>query len=90
MRYETEDLVTFVNSLGKTVEIRDMREYPDYSLLLSMKLKPNDEIDEIASRTDVYGDGAEDRSYKIVDFNRVKMVENDFDLSKFQELKIPL
>ena len=44
----------------------------------------------MASRADVYGDDAEDLSYKIFDANIIEIVERGYDLSKIRKLGIPI
>jgi len=90
MRYEQIDSVSFTNRNNKTVEIKDMREYPVYEILSSLKIVSEDKFDEIASRPEVYGNDAEDESYKITDFNIIKLFDNDFDLSKIQRINLPV
>ena len=90
MRYETIENITFTNISGKSIEIKDIRPYPEYQLMVSLLIKAEDEIDEIASRKEIYGDSAEDQTYKIIDFNIVKLFENDFDLQKLTRLSIPI
>lgn len=90
MRYEAVDNVSFTNKDGKTVNIKDMREYPDYQTITSIKIQDIDKVDEIASRDEIYGEDAEGEAYKIVDHNIIKFLENDFDMSKIQRINIPL
>lgn len=89
MRYIIIDNISFTTINNQTVNIKDIREYPEYTKSIGLTIRSNDRIDEIASRRDIYGDGAEDQSYKIIDFNIVKLYENNFDLSKLKELEIP-
>ena len=90
MRYETVDTIPFTNHNNKTYSIKDRREYPDYEKLLSVVITNDDKIDELASRNEAYGDGGEDKSYKIVDYNIVNLFEADFSLSKINSLEIPV
>lgn len=90
MRYEQIDNISFTNRDNKTIEIKDIREYPSYEILSSLKISSEDKFDEIASRPEIYGEDSEDESYKIVDFNIVKLFDNDFDLSKIQRIDLPI
>lgn len=90
MRYEIIDNISFTNRENVTVNIKDFREYPDYTTFVALKIKQGDRIDEIASRLEVYGNEAEADSYKIVDNNIIKLFENDFDLTKLLKLDISL
>ena len=90
MRYITVENISFKDKTGKSFEIKDMREYPDYVLLGSIKVNTDDKIDEIVSREEIYGDNSEDLSFKVVDFNRIKLFEENFDLNKIDSINIPL
>ena len=90
MRYETIENITFTDITGKSIEIKDIRPYPKYQLMTSLLIKEEDQLDEIASRTGIYGEGSEDQYFKIMDFNIVKLFENNFDLSKLDRINIPL
>jgi hypothetical protein len=75
---------------GHDYNLKDMKEYPAYDSFVKIKLKQNDQLDEIASRTDVYGSGSESYAYLLFECNREKIVENNFDLNKLHELKVPI
>jgi len=90
MRYSTIENISFETKTGKSLEIKDMREYPNYTLLGMLKITTEDQIDEIASREEIYGDEGEALSFKIVDFNIIKLFEENFELEKLNVLKIPV
>ena len=95
---EYKDLISkcnaFNRSLNSTVKdyynIKDIKEYPTYEEFVKISLKQNDRLDEIASRTEVFGEDSEALSYLLFEANVEKIVENDFDLNKIHELKIPV
>lgn len=89
MRYIPIDTISFTDSNGRTVNIKDMREYEDQQTLKIIKTKKNDKIDEIASRQDIYGNDGEIESYRIVDYNIVKLHDVEFDMAKIETLEIP-
>lgn len=88
MRYLYIDNIDFTDVNGKTTKVKDMREYPDYELLMILKVKEDDMLDEIVTRPEIYGDGYEANSYALLDMNRIKLTENNFKL--INELKIPV
>jgi len=90
MRYEAIDSIIFTDINGIATTIKDMREYPDYQTFVKINLKNGDEIDEIASRQDIYGNEGEGESFKIVDNNIIKLFEADFNLEELNKLDIPL
>lgn len=89
MRYQEIDNVIFTNKDGNSFTIKDMREYPDYTLLMPLEIGEDEMIDEIASRPDIYGDEAESQSFKIFENNKVKIFEARFMFSKLRKLRIP-
>jgi len=89
MRYVDIENITFTDINGNSFEIKDIRPIPEQQLLTSLKLSKNDFIDEIASRPSIYGDGAEDLTFKIVDLNIIKIVESKFNFDNIRTLKIP-
>lgn len=90
MRYASVRNISFTTKENNVFELKDMREYPGYSLWFSLKLSSGDFVDEIASREEVYGDEGEMNSFKIVDFNIVNLFEKDFDLDKLKKIDVPL
>jgi len=90
MRYESIDTISFTNHNNRIVAIKDKREYPAYEKLINIVTNADDKVDEIASRYEAYGDGGEDQSYKIVDYNIITIFETDFDMSKIKSLGVPV
>jgi len=75
---------------GHIYNIKDMKTYPVYDRFVKLSLKQNDQLDEIASRTEVFGAGAESYAYLLFEVNAEKIVENDFDMNKLHSIKIPV
>lgn len=90
MRYNNIDIISFTNNNGDSFPIKDIRPIPSEPISFSVVPVGDVDIDEIASRKNVYGDLAEDQSYRIFDANVVELVENEFDASKLSEISIPL
>lgn len=90
MRYFNIDTISFNDALGRTVPVKDIRPIPEYQINFEIDTRENDLLDEIASRSTVYGEGAEDQSYKIFDANIVALVEAEFDMANIKRLKIPV
>jgi phosphopantetheine adenylyltransferase len=88
MRYIEIDNIEFTTKEGNTVIIKDIREIPDYQTLVNINYK-NEDIDEIISRTNYYGDGSEDLTYSVVEHNKIKIDEENYILSGLKTLKIP-
>lgn len=90
MRYFDVEEITFKNSLGRSVKIKDLLTVParsDNSVVIA--LAKDDELDEIATRTDIYGEGYEAKAYDIFAENIEELVQNDFDMNRLKRLRIP-
>jgi len=90
MRYFDIPEVTFTNALGRSVKIKDLLPIPphsDDSVVLS--IAENDELDEIATRTDIYGEGYESKAYDIFIENVEELTQNDFNMNRLKSLRIP-
>ena len=90
MRYFDVEEITFKNALGRSVKIKDLLPVParsDNSVVIA--LAKDDELDEIATRTDIYGEGYEAKSYDIFAENVEELVQNDFDMNRLKRLRIP-
>lgn len=90
MRYQQIDTVSFTNVYGNSYNIKTMREYVEYQTATTVTIQDGSRIDEITSRPEIYGDNAEGDSYKLVDHNIVKIMENNFELTGLDQIKIPV
>jgi hypothetical protein len=90
LRYVDIETVVFTDVDGNDNPVKDIREISDQVQSFEIDVKESDSIDEIASRSSVYGESGELQSYKIHDLNIVKLVENNFDVGKLKRLKIPV
>jgi hypothetical protein len=57
--------------------------------MLTVPKKPQEYLDLIASKKEVYGDGGEYLSYRLWDQNHVKLYERHYQLEKVQTIDIP-
>lgn len=90
MRYFNIEEITFKNALGRSVKIKDLLPVPirsDNSVIIA--IAKGDELDEIATRTDIYGEGYESNAYNIFAENIEELVQNDFDMDRLKKLRIP-
>ena len=88
-RYNEVDNIDFTTINGNTFQIKEMREIPDYDTLANYDFQKEDEIDEVISKVEFYGDGAEDLTYAAVEHNNVKLDENDYNTDNLKTLLIP-
>lgn len=90
MRYFDIDEVTFKNALGRSVNIKALLPVPAHSNnSVIITLAKDDELDEIATRTDIYGEGYEAKAYDIFAENIEEFTQNDFDMNRLKRLRIP-
>lgn len=90
MRYFDVQDITFKNSLGRSVKIKDLLPVPSHSdNSVVIALAEDDELDEIATRTDIYGEGYEAKTYNIFAENIEELTQNDFDMNRLKRLRIP-
>ena len=90
MRFTQADTFTFIDANGNQFTVRDNLPIGTYDILDVCPIKATDELDEIISRPEYYGDGNEDLNYAIVDLNAEVLIENNFDLTNIKQLNIPV
>ena len=90
-RYLKQPEYEFTTKDGDKHRMKENREINGYQTALVLNdLAEKTELDEVASRTDVFGDDTEFLSYLLFDHNVVKLIESRFDVSNLKELKIPI
>jgi len=77
MRYQEIDDVVFQNKDGNSFTIKDMREYPDYTPLLTLEIDEKDMIDEIASRQEYLEMKLKAKALKYLKIIRLKYLRHD-------------
>jgi hypothetical protein len=92
MNLRDKDLqdIVFVDQTGNSKTVKAMREYPSLTTWFTYNMNQGDEIDEIASRKDVYGDGGEGQYYRIAWHNIAELFDVQFDVSQLRTLNIPM
>jgi hypothetical protein len=90
MRYTNIDLITFTNQNGTSTLVYDMRLIPSEAVAKTVDFKGFNELDEIASRKDIYGDFGESQTYRIFEANVKEITDAKFDMTKIRSVKIPL
>lgn len=89
-RYNYVDVVSFTNEQGNVYTVKTVRPLQDLTTAFIIDIQEQDQLDEIASRPEIFGENNEDLSYIISDHNIEKLVENNFDLSTIKTLNIPI
>ena len=90
MRYFDVPIVTFNDANGRVAQVRDVRPIPNQVIDFEIPIKQGDLLDEVASRENIYGEGAESQSYKLFDANIVALFDAQFDLSQIRRLRVPV
>lgn len=88
MRYSEVETVSFTDAGGRSVAVHEMREIPAYTVRMTLKLHGED-FDEVASRSDVYGEGAEGDAYKLHEANLPAILDAFLDYSRLQSIGVP-
>lgn len=90
MRYFSIEDVTFTNGFNKTVTIKDIlpnSAKPEMSVKL--RIQDGDDLDEIASRNNIYGEDHEMDAFKIFMDNVEEIAFANYDISRLRSLRIP-
>ncbi len=90
MRFNNVEIITFNNQNGNSFPVRDTKPIQIFEAGLNLKVEKGMELDEVISRSTIFGDDNEDLSWAVVDHNVVKFMEADFDLSRIKKINIPL
>lgn len=90
MRYVQIPTISFTDVNGKSYPIKDIRPIPSYTIKTRVYVSDNDKLDEIASRTEIYGPQGYRNAYKLFDANVVKLVENCLDIGKVRSIEVPV
>lgn len=90
MRYFDIEDVTFTNKMGRSVKIKGLLPVPvKAERSVNLSLAKGDQLDEIATRTNIYGEGYESKAYDIFAENIEELTQVDFNLDKLKKLRIP-
>jgi hypothetical protein len=82
--------ITFTDINGKTYTIKDIRPIVPAASSFSVDKRADELLDSIAVRPEVFGDGGEDKVYKLFDQNSVAIVDANFDLTQIRKVRIPI
>jgi hypothetical protein len=89
-RYNDVNTINFTAANGITYAVKDVRPISEQVLSFEIDKNENDLLDEVASRKETFGDFGEVQSWRVFDLNIVKLVENNFDMTKLKNIKIPV
>ena len=91
MRYIDIADASFTDANGNTNAVKEIRFINTMpAIQFTLDVDSEWSLDELASRPDVYGRGAEGDAFKIFDGNAVAIVDAQFDYSKVRRVKIPV
>lgn len=91
MRYLNSETHSFTDANGITVSVYEQLPVPSKAASFVLaECSGKTSLEEIASREDMYGAGAEGLAYKIFDENVRELAEVCFDLAKIRTLRVPV
>jgi hypothetical protein len=90
MRYFDIDTLSFTASNGLTYPVKDIRPIESTNNKIELIVTEEMALDEVASRNSIFGEFTESEAYKIFDANVIKLMENNFDLTKLKKISVPL
>lgn len=90
MRYAQVATVSFEGADGRVLPVKELREIPTYELSGTVDRGVQEDVDDTASRGEVFGDGGEGESYRIWEANAVVIADAGYDLARVKKLAVPL
>jgi hypothetical protein len=90
LNFDNVNIISFNDENGNVYPVRDIKEIGKFQTGMLVDIQKESAIDEIISRKEFYGDGAEDLSYQVVEQNVVAIVEAKFDIGKLKKIDIPV
>jgi hypothetical protein len=83
-------VITFNDDFGNQFPIHDRKDIETMQIAKKESIPYGTDLDELASRVDMYGDGSEDLMSVIVEANVIKFAENNFEMTNIKEVDIPV
>jgi hypothetical protein len=82
--------IVFTDTNGRTYTIKDIRPIVPAATYFEIAKTSNDMLDSVACKPEVFGDGGEDKVYKLFDQNAVAIVDANFDITQLRKIRIPI
>lgn len=90
MRYLQVEAVPFRAPDGRVVAVKIGRVVtPNTGAAARAPVLPGGTLDEVASRPEVYGAGAEGQAYRLFDENAIEIMQSRYTLEGVRELRVP-
>ncbi len=90
MRYARVETVSFEAIDGNVYPVKELREIPTYAIGTIVERAARDDVDDTASRDEVFGGGGEGESYRLWEANAVEIADSGYDLTRVKSFKVPL
>lgn len=90
MTFDNAAIISFNDELGNTFPVRDKKDIGTFKTASTIDNVQGAMLDDIASRQEIYGDGAEDLSYTIFEANIEAIVEAGLNEGLVKKLIIPV
>ena len=88
--FDDVDIISFNDENGVTYPIRDKKDIDTWATGVIIDVHQGNDLDEIATRPEYFGEGSEDMSYAIVEANAVAMAEQEFNIGSMKKMIIPI
>jgi hypothetical protein len=90
LNFDNVPIISFNDENGTVFPVRDIKPFADLQSGKIIEVNSKMDLDELASRKEIYGDDTEGLTYLIVEKNAEILIENDFDLNRVKKLDIPI
>lgn len=90
MRYMGIADYEFLDTMGRLVTVKEMRDIPKYTVGMSVNKEAEDDLDEIASRNYIFGEDGERDSYALHEANITQLLDARFDYARLKKIAIPI
>jgi len=80
----------FTDINGKTYTLKDVRPIVPAASSYSVDKSGTELLDSVAVKPEVFGDGGEDKVYKLFDQNCIAIVDANFDLTQLRKIQVPI
>ena len=82
--------VVFTDINGVVYTIKDIRPIEPAATSFEVSKSTDELLDSVAVRSEVFGEGGENKVWKLFDQNAVALVDANFDLTQLRKIKVPI
>jgi hypothetical protein len=82
--------VVFTDINGIVYTMKDIRPIEPAATFFEVPKSTDELLDSVAVRTEVFGEGGENKVWKLFDQNAVALVDANFDLTQLRKIRVPV